>query len=162
MSDAGERALAHAEIRSVLALYYQALDARDLETLRTRVMAEDATWRFVQRAGTGRFEDEASGRDAVVDWFARMLGGDVTMGEGEVVHSIDTTVIELAGERATSSSVVRCVDVAKLALVAAGRARAELVRTREGWRIRRYEIDERITDDDMRALQAALAGAPDA
>jgi len=159
MSDAGERGLAHAEILSLLSLYYQALDARDLETLRARVMAEDATWRVVQRAASGRFEDEARGRDAVIDWFARMLGGDVTMSEGEVLHSIDTTVIEVDGARATSRSHVRAIDAAKLAIVAAGTASAEHVRTKDGWRIRRYDIDERITDADMLALQAALGGA---
>ena len=46
--DAGSKALAHAEITNVLSLYYQALDQGDLETLETRVIAEDATWILVQ------------------------------------------------------------------------------------------------------------------
>ena len=152
-------ALAHAHIQRVLALYYQALDRADVETLEREVMAEDATWKFVQRGSSDRYEAEVSGREMVIAWFRAMLGGDVSMGEGgegEVIHSIDTTVIDVDGKRATSTSVVRAVDAAKMAIVAAGTARAELVETSDGWRIARYEIDERITDADMQALRRAL------
>jgi hypothetical protein len=163
MSDATDRAveaLAHAHIQSLLALYYQALDRGDLETLERRVMAEDAVWEFVQHAANGRIEDRAEGRDAVIAWFRGMLGGDFTMSESQVRHFINTHVIEVDGASARSSSHLQCVDTASLAIVAVGTAEAEHVLTDEGWRIRRYRIDEHITEADMAAFRAAVANAP--
>lgn len=51
--DAAEEALAHAQIASLLSLYYQALDVGDFDTLEAEVMAEDATWQVIQLATNG-------------------------------------------------------------------------------------------------------------
>jgi hypothetical protein len=159
MSDAAREALAHAHISSLLSLYYQALDAGDLDTLERRVLSPDAIWEFVQHASQSRLEDRAEGRDAVIAWFRGMLSGDVTMSESPVRHFINTHVIEVdpvGGASARSSSHLQCIDATSMATVAVGIATAEHVETPEGWRIRRYRIEERITDADMQALEAAL------
>lgn len=155
MSDAAREALAHAHIASLLSLYYQALDAGDLDTLEQRVMAEDAVWEFVQRCGDDRIEDRAEGRDAVITWFRSMLSGDFTMSEAAVRHFINTHVIEVDGKTARSRSHLQCIDTTSLAVVAVGTAEAEHVETADGWRIRRYAIDEHITAADMAAFEAA-------
>ena len=69
MADAAHEALAHAQISSLLSLYYHALDAGDFATLEREVMSEDAVWEAVQHASTGRVADSASGRDEVLRWF---------------------------------------------------------------------------------------------
>jgi hypothetical protein len=160
MSEAARDALAHAHIQSLLALYYQALDRGDLETLERRVMAEDAVWEFVQHAANGRLEDRAEGRDGVIAWFRGMLSGNFTMSESQVRHFINTHVIEIDGASARSSSHLQCVDTKSLSIVAVGTALAEHVETPEGWRIRRYRIEEHITEADMAAFQAAMAKTP--
>lgn len=151
-----ETALAHAEIQRLLALYYQALDVGDLDRLEREVMAEDASWTVIQRAGAHRLEDQASGRDAILRWFRTMLGGGVSMSEGGVRHFLSTHVIRVEGERASSTSHLQAIATATLSTVATGVAEAEHVRTDRGWRIRRYRVTEEITESDLFALQKAF------
>ncbi len=151
-----DEALAHAHIQSLLSLYYQALDTGDLDRLEREVMAEDATWTVVQVASIGRVEDSASGRDAVIAWFRKMLSGGVSMSEGNVLHYLSTHVIRVDGDRATSTSHLQAVATDSRQILATGIAEAEHVQTPRGWRIRRYAVTERITDDDMRALEQTL------
>lgn len=155
---AAEEALAHAQISSLLSLYYQALDVGDFDTLASDVMAEDATWEVIQLATNGRVEDSAEGRERVIAWFRQMLSGDVTMSQGTVRHFINTHVIRLepGGDAARSTSHLQAVDTVTMATLAVGFVEAEHVRTAEGWRIRRYRVEERITDKDMEAFKAAL------
>ena len=156
--NAAEEALAHCQISSLLSLYYQALDAGDFDTLESEVMAEDATWEVVQLATRGRVEDSAEGRDRVLAWFRQMLSGDVTMSEGTVRHFINTHVMSVdpGGRSARSTSHLQAVDTVTMATLAVGFVEAEHVRTEQGWRIRRYRVEERITDADMEAFRAAL------
>jgi len=154
--NAAEEALAHVQIQSLLSLYYQALDVGDFDRLERDVMAEDATWNVVQLARVGRVEDSVSGRSAVLDWFRKMLSGDVTMSEGTVRHFLSTHVIRVEGERAFSTSHLQAVSTTTMETLANGFAEAEHVRTRDGWRIRRYTITEQITDKDMLAFKATL------
>lgn len=153
--DAAEEALAHAHIGTLLSLYCQAIDVGDFDTLEHEVMAEDATWEVVQHASSGRVEDGASGRDAVIAWFRKMMSGEVSMSEGTVRHFLNTHVIRVAadGRSATSTSHLLAADTVTMAILSNGFATAEHVRTDRGWRIRRYHIDERITDADMKAYQ---------
>lgn len=151
-----EEALSHCQIQSLLSLYYHALDAGDLERLEREVMAADATWKVVQVASIGRVEDSVSGRGAVLDWFRKMLSGGVSMSEGNVLHYLSTHVIRVEGDRATSTSHLQAVATDTRQILATGVAEAEHVRTSDGWRIRRYAVTERITDDDMRALERTL------
>jgi hypothetical protein len=153
MADAAEEALAHCHVSSLLSLYYQALDRGDLATLEAEVMAEDATWDLTQVAAGGRVRDRLEGRDAILAWFRRMLGGGVTMGEHGVRHFLNTHVIRVDGARARSTSHLQCVHADTLATLAVGVAEAEHLRTPRGWRIRSYRLEERITDADMKALQ---------
>lgn len=157
--DAGEKALAHAEITSLLSLYYQALDRGDLETLEKSVIAEDATWVLVQRCGEERVVDESTGREAILAWFRRMLGAGVSMTEGTVRHYLNTHVIEVEEGRARSSSHLQALESTGMSTVAIGVARAEHARTGDGWRIRRYEVEETITRKDMDALKATFHSA---
>ncbi len=157
-----EEALAHGQIQSLLSLYYQALDAGDLDRLEREVMAEDATWHVVQTASNARIEDRATGRDAVIAWFRKMLSGGVSMSEGTVLHFLSTHVIRVDGDRATSTSHLQAVSTPTRQILATGVAEAEHVRTKAGWRIRHYKVTERITDEDMRALQQTLGLAPTA
>lgn len=153
---AAEEALAHCQIQSLLSLYYQALDVGDFDRLEREVMAEDATWHVVQLATTGRVEDSASGRDAVLAWFRKMLSGDVSMSEGTVRHFLNTHVIRVEGDRAFSTSHLLAVSTTTMQNLANGIADAEHVRTENGWRIRRYAVTEQITDADMAAFKATL------
>jgi hypothetical protein len=43
-----------------------------------------------------------------------------------------------------------------MAILSVGFAEADHVRTARGWRIRRYRLDEHITDADMAAFKAAF------
>jgi len=153
MSDAAEEALAHCQISSLLSLYYQALDRGDLATLESEVMAEDATWDLTQAAGSRRMRDRLEGRERILGWFRRMLSGGVTMGEHGVRHFINTHVIRVEGARARSTSHLQCIHAETMATLAVGFAEAEHVKTPRGWRIRSYQLEERITEADMTALQ---------
>jgi hypothetical protein len=158
-ADPGEEALAHCRIESLLSLYYQALDRGDLATLESSVMAEDAVWDLTQLARSGRVRDRLEGRDAILAWFRKMLSGGVTMGEHGVRHFLNTHVIAVDGARARSTSHLQCVHTETMATLAVGRAEAEHVETPQGWRIRSYTLEERITDEDMRALQETFGRA---
>ena len=154
MSDGADESLAHCQISNLLALYYQALDRGDLATLESAVMAHDASWDLTQIAGSGRVRDRLEGRDQILAWFRRVLSGSVTMGEHGVRHFINTHVIRVEGARVRSTSHLQCIHAETMATLAVGVASAEHVKTPEGWRIRSYELEERITDADMKALQA--------
>jgi len=154
--DAAEKALAHGEITNVLSLYYQALDVGDLDTLEREVMAEDATWELIQLCGQERIVDKTSGRGRVLDWFRTMLGGDVTMSEGSVRHSLSTHVIRVDGQTAHSTSHLQAIETAGMTIVASGFVEADHVKTSEGWRIRHYKVEETITAADMKALKKAF------
>ena len=154
--DAGSKALAHTEIMNVLSLYYQALDQGDLETLETRVIAEDATWILVQLCAAERLVDESTGRSEILTWFRRMFGAGVSMTEGTVRHYLNTHVIEVDGEHARSTSHLQAIETTGMTNVASGFVRAEHIRTAAGWRIQRYEVEETITRADMDALKATF------
>lgn len=154
--NAAEEALAHCQIQSLLALYYQALDVGDLARLERDVMAEDATWVVVQKAPSGQIEDQASGRAAVLAWFRKMLSGEVSMSEGTVRHFISTHFIRIEGGRAFSTSHLQAVSTTTMAILATGLAEAEHVLTRDGWRIRHYRVTEEITEKDVQGLKTAF------
>jgi len=154
--DAAEEALACCHISSLLSLYYQALDTADWDRLERLVMAEDAVWEVIQHSPSGTVRDLAEGRPAVLGWFKRMMGGEVTMSEGTVRHFINTHVITVGGQTARSTSHLQAVHTTTLAILANGFVEAEHVNTPAGWRIRRYKIDEHITDADMEAFKKAL------
>ena len=154
--DAAEEALAHCRISSLLSLYYQALDTADWDRLERQVLAEDAVWEIIQHSPLGTVRDLADGRDAVLGWFKQLMGGQVTMSEGTVRHFINTHVITVAGRTAHSTSHLQAVDTTTLAILANGFVEAEHVNTPAGWRIRRYKIDEHITDRDMEAFKKSL------
>ncbi len=153
---AAEDALAHAEISNLLSRYYPALDQGDLDRLGDEVIAEDATWVLVQLCEDERVVDESTGRDAILDWFRQMFGAGVSMTEGTVRHYLNTHVIEVEGDTARSTSHLQAVETAGMTNVASGFVRAEHVRTADGWRIRRYEVEETITRKDMDALKATF------
>jgi hypothetical protein len=154
--DAAEEALAHCHITSLLSLYYQALDTADWDRLEDLVMADDAVWEVVQHSPSGTVRDLAEGRDAVLGWFKQMMGGEVTMSQGTVRHFINTHVITVGAQTAHSTSHLQAVDTTTLGILANGFVEAEHVKTPEGWRIRRYKIDEHITDADMDAFKKTL------
>jgi predicted SnoaL-like aldol condensation-catalyzing enzyme len=154
--DAAEEALAYCHITSLLSLYYQALDTGNWDTLEKQVMADDAVWEVIQHSPSGTVRDLAEGRDAVLGWFKRMMGGEVTMSHGTVRHFINTHVIAIEGRAAHSTSHLQAVDTSTLKILANGFVEAEHTKAPEGWRIRRYKIDEHITDADMDAFKATL------
>jgi predicted SnoaL-like aldol condensation-catalyzing enzyme len=154
--EAAEEALAYCHITSLLSLYYQALDTANWDTLEKQVMADDAVWEVIQHSPSGTVRDLAEGRDAVLRWFKRMMGGEVTMSQGTVRHFINTHVIKIEGHTARSTSHLQAVDSGTLNIVANGFVEAEHTKVPEGWRIKRYKIDEHITDADMNAFKATL------
>lgn len=158
--DAAEEALAHCHISSLLSLYYQAIDVGDVATLASEVMAEDATWEMIQRSSDDRMEEKIEGREAIVAWFEQILGGSVTMSEGTVRHFINTHVIRVGadGRSARSTSHLQAVDTRTMLVLANGYVDADHVKTDRGWRIRRYRVEETITDEDMKAMQEMFGG----
>jgi hypothetical protein len=140
--EAAEEALAYCHITSLLSLYYQALDTANWDTLEKQVMADDAVWEVIQHSPSGTVRDLAEGRDA--------------MSQGTVRHFINTHVIKIEGHTARSTSHLQAVDSGTLNIVANGFVEAEHTKVPEGWRIKRYKIDEHITDADMNAFKATL------
>src|SRR5262249_45406030 len=120
----------------------------------TEVIAEDAVWEMTQRCGDAVLEDRIEGRAALLAWFRRMMGGEVTMSRGAVRHFLNTHVIRVApdGRSAHSTSHLQAVDGNAMAVVAMAFAEADHVRT-DRWRIRRYRIDEHLREADMKALR---------
>ena len=153
---AAEEALAHCKISSLLARYYQAIDVGDLDTFASEVLSEDATWEMIQKSGPEQVVDTLSGRTEILAWFRRMLSGGVSMSEGTVRHFINTHVIEIdrGGRSGRSTSHLQAVDTASMQILANGFVEASHVLTEAGWRIRRYRVEESITEKDMRAIQA--------
>ena len=154
---AAEEALAHCHISSLLSRYYQAIDVANFTALDDEVLADDAVWEVVQHSPTGgTIEDTVSGRADIVAWFEQIMGGEVSMSEGTVRHFINTHVITVDGDRARSTSHLQAVGTDSMAILSVGFAQADHVRTARGWRIRRYRLDEHITDADMAAFKAAF------
>jgi len=154
---AAEEALAHCHISSLLSRYYQAIDVANFTALDDEVLADDAVWEVVQHSPTGgTIEDTVSGRADIVAWFEQIMGGEVSMSEGTVRHFINTHVITVDGDRAHSTSHLQAVGTDSMAILSVGFAEADHVRTERGWRIRRYRLDEHITDADMAAFKAAF------
>jgi predicted SnoaL-like aldol condensation-catalyzing enzyme len=154
--DAATEALAYCQISSVLSLYYQALDSSNWSTLERQVMSEDAVWEVIQHSPSGTVRDLADGRDAVLRWFKRMMGGEVNMSQGTVRHFLNTHVITVEDQTARSTSHLQAVHTTTLQILANGFVEAEHTKTPDGWRISRYKIDEHITDADMDAFKQAL------
>ena len=159
--EAGQEALAHCEITNLLSLYYQALDRGDLDRLEKEVMSEDATWELIQLCGAERIVDKTVGREEVLAWFRKMLGGDVTMSEGTVRHSLSTHVIQIDGDSAHSTSHLQAIETVGMTTVASGFVEATHIRTDRGWRIQYYKVEETITAADMKALKAAFGHGPE-
>jgi SnoaL-like domain len=154
---AAEEALAHCHISSLLSRYYQAIDVANFTVLDDEVLADDAVWEVVQHSPTGgTIEDTVSGRADIVAWFEQIMGGEVSMSEGTVRHFLNTHVITVDGDRAHSTSHLQAVGTDSMAILSVGFAEADHVRTARGWRIRRYRLDEHITDADMAAFKAAF------
>jgi hypothetical protein len=154
---AAEEALAHCHISSLLSRYYQAIDVANFTALDDEVLADDAVWEVVQHSPTGgTIEDTVSGRADIVAWFEQIMGGEVSMSEGTVRHFINTHVITVDGDLAHSTSHLQAVGTDTMAILSVGFAEADHVRTERGWRIRRYRLDEHITDADMAAFKAAF------
>ena len=154
---AAEEALAHCHISSLLSRYYQAIDVADFAALDDEVLADDAVWEVVQHSPTGgTIEDTVRGRADIVAWFEQIMGGEVSMSEGTVRHFINTHVITVDGDSAHSTSHLQAVGTDSMAILSVGFAQADHIRTARGWRIRRYRLDEHITDADMAAFKAAF------
>ena len=71
------------------------------------------------------------------------------MTEGSVRHYLNTHVIEVDGEHARSTSHLQAIETGGMTNVASGFVRAEHIRTAEGWRIQRYEVEETITSVEI-------------
>jgi hypothetical protein len=143
-------------IATLLARYYQAIDVADWDALDRDVLADDARWEVVQRSSGGTVTNGAAGRAEVVAWFRQMVSGEVSMSEGTVRHFLGTHVIEVDGDVATSRSHLQAQDLVGLGMLANGIVDAEHVRTERGWRVRRFRVEESITDADMEAFRATF------
>jgi ketosteroid isomerase-like protein len=158
--DPAEEALAHCQITSLLSRYYQSIDQADLEALGRDVLAEEAVWEVTQSSPTeGSIKDVVEGRPAVLEWFGKILGGGVAMGEGTCRHFLSTHVIEVDGDSATSTSHLQAVHTHTLQPLANGVVRARHTRTPGGWRIAHLRLVEDITDADMVGFKAAVPRA---
>ncbi len=155
--DVAQEALAHAHISSLLAKYYQAIDNSWWDVLDQEILADDALWEVVQTSPTGgSTEDTVKGRQAIVDWFLQIMGGEAAMSEGTCRHFVSTHVIEVDGARARSNAHLQAFDTHTMAMLSNGVVEADHVRTERGWRIQRYNIVESITDADMEAFKQAV------
>jgi hypothetical protein len=155
--EAAQEALAHCHITSLLAKYYQAIDAGDWAVLDQEVLADDAVWEVLQHSPTGgSIEDTVEGRTAIVGWFEQIMGGDASMSEGTCRHFISTHDVTVVGDQARSTSHLQAFSTVTLAMLSNGVVEADHVRTEHGWRIRRYHVDENVTDADMEAYKEAI------
>lgn len=156
-NDPAQEALAHCHISSLLAKYYQAIDSGNWTVLDQEILAEDAVWEVIQHSPScGTIEDTVKGRTEIVGWFEQIMGGEASMSEGTCRHFISTHVIEVDGDRARSNSHLQAFDTHRFVMLSNGVVAADHVRTDRGWRIRRYHIDEDITDADMEAFKQAV------
>jgi hypothetical protein len=154
---AGDEALAHCHITSLLARYYQAIDTGDWKVLDDEVLADDARWEVLQHSPTGgSIEDVVEGRSAIVGWFEQIMGGEASMSEGTCRHFISTHAVTVDDDVARTTSHLQAFSTVTLAMLSNGVVQADHVHTDRGWRIRRYHVDENITDADMAAYKAAV------
>jgi SnoaL-like domain len=155
--DPAEEALAHAHITSLLAKYYQAIDVGNWTVLDQEILADDAVWEVIQHSPSGgSIEDTVKGRPEIVGWFEQIMGGEASMSEGTCRHFISTHVIDVDGDTARSTSHLQAFDTHRFIMLSNGVVEADHVKTDRGWRIRRYHIDEDITDADMEAFKQAV------
>jgi hypothetical protein len=155
--DAAQEALAHAHISSLLAKYYQAIDNGRWDVLDREVLADDALWEVIQSSPTGgSIEDTVKGKQEILDWFAAIMSGEAAMSEGTCRHFISTHVIDVDGDTARSNAHLQAFDTHTMAMLSNGIVEADHVKTDRGWRIRRYNIVESITDADMEAFKLAV------
>ena len=143
-------------IATLLSRYYQAIDVADWDALDRDVLADDARCEVVQRSTKGTVTNGAEGRAEVVAWFRQMVSGEVSMSEGIVRHFLGTHVIDVRGDTATSRSHLQAQDMVTLGILANGIVDAEHVRTERGWRVRRFRVEESITDADMEAFRTTF------
>jgi hypothetical protein len=156
---AADEALAHCQITSLLSRYYQAIDTCDWTVLDQEVLADEARWEVLQHSPTGgSLEDVVDGRSAIVAWFEQIMGGEASMSEGTCRHFISTHAVTVDGTTARSTSHLQAFSTVTLAMLSNGVVEADHVKTERGWRIRRYHVDENITDADMAAYKAAVHG----
>ena len=156
-NDPAEEALAHGHITSLLAKYYQAIDVGNWTVLDQEILADDAVWEVIQHSPSGEsIEDTVKGRAEIVGWFEQIMGGEASMSQGTCRHFISTHVIDVDGDTARSTSHLQAFDTHRLIMLSNGVVEADHVKTDRGWRIRRYHIDEDITDADMEAFKQAV------
>jgi hypothetical protein len=156
-NDPAEEALAHGHITSLLAKYYQAIDVGNWTVLDQEILADDAVWEVIQHSPSGEsIEDTVKGRAEIVGWFEQIMGGEASMSQGTCRHFISTHVIDVDGDTARSTSHLQAFDTHRFIMLSNGVVEADHVKTDRGWRIRRYHIDEDITDADMEAFKQAV------
>ncbi|HEX4219270.1 MAG TPA: nuclear transport factor 2 family protein, partial [Acidimicrobiales bacterium] len=150
-------ALAHSHISSLLGKYYQAIDTANWPVLDQEVLADGAVWEVIQHSPSGEtIEDTVKGRPDIVNWFEQIMGGGASMSEGTCRHFVSTHVIDVDGDTARSSSHLQAFDTHTFVMLSNGVVEADHVKTDRGWRIRRYHIDEDITEADMEAFKQAV------
>jgi hypothetical protein len=156
-NDPAEEALAHGHITSLLAKYYQAIDVGNWTVLDQEILADDAVWEVIQHSPSGEsIEDTVKGRAEIVGWFEQIMGGEASMSQGTCRHFISTHVIDVDGDTARSTSHLQAFDTHRFIMLSNGVVEADHVKSDRGWRIRRYHIDEDITDADMEAFKQAV------
>jgi predicted ester cyclase len=155
MASVDERVAAAAdrsEIEQLLHRYCQIIDTLDFARL-SEVLAEDVEVQYPQETIVDQSGSVLRGRDDVIAW----LEADEQMKAigGRPVHFLVGTVIDLDGDRASSSSYVRFMPGSP----AAARFRAQFRRA-PNWMISRLDVDaydyspavEALTDEPMRVV----------
>lgn len=129
------------EIIELMTRWHQATDAGEWIEFRDRVLAEDFEWVWAGTDTTGAVRDVVKGREEFIEWDKKAMTGS------NVRHFVGGQVfLELEGDHARTRCYMHVVDVASLGTIANGLIVADHVRTPDGWRIRRIDLDERIME----------------
>ena len=129
------------EIIENMSRWHQCTDVGAWEEFRERVLAPDFEWVWRGVDGTGSISDVVQDRDEFIEWDKKAMSGV------NVRHFTGGQVfLEQGDDHARTRCYMHVVDVQSLGTIANGLIVADHVRTPDGWRVRRIDLDETIME----------------
>jgi len=140
-----EEAADRSEIIQLLHRYALAIDTPDWSLLPS-VFTPDARVDFGSVDQYVEFESSAQGLDAIRSWFETALAPFP-----DVLHFMTNHIVDIDGDQATTYTLMHVLNMSM-----GGIYRGHAIRTPEGWRIDRFQLEERSFDEAAARLTAHM------